>query len=205
VFEERLHSTGKAAKRLGIHFVTPKHWIYAGEVKTVRSPGGQHRIQESELRRLLGQPAKKIGAVLYARVSPSDQKSDLARPTRVLRAYAGKSGYKVVGSFEDTASGLNTSRRGLAEVFASLREGNADTVIVAWRDRLTRFGFEYLESHAADPGAKVIVVNEEEDKNPNEELVEDLLAIVTSFSGRLYGMRSRKTRKVVEAVKHAID
>jgi predicted site-specific integrase-resolvase len=89
-------------------------------------------------------------------------------------------------------------------MFDALRAGQADVVVVAWKDRLTRFGFGYLKNHAEDLGARVEVVNEQGERTPHEELVEDLLAIVTSFSGRLYGVRSNKTRKVVESVKRAV-
>jgi putative resolvase len=89
-------------------------------------------------------------------------------------------------------------------VFDALRAGQADVVVVAWKDRLTRFGFKYVKDHAEDLGARIEVVNEQEERTPHEELVEDLLAIVTSFSSRLYGMRSNKTKKAVESVKHAV-
>ena len=88
-------------------------------------------------------------------------------------------------------------------MFDALRAGQADVIVVAWKDRLTRFGFGYLENHAGDLGARIEVVNEQEEKAPQQELVEDLLSIVTSFAGRLYGMRSGK--KVLEAVRHAIS
>ena len=77
-------------------------------------------------------------------------------------------------------------------------------VVVAWKDRLTRFGFGYLEEHAEDLGARVEVVNEQEEKTPQQELVEGLLAIVASFAGKLYGARSNKTEKVVEVVERAV-
>ena len=86
-------------------------------------------------------------------------------------------------------------------MFEALRAGQADVIVVAWKDRLTRFGFRYLENHAGDLGARIEVVNEQEERAPQQELVEDLLSIVTSFAGRLYGMRSNK---VVEAVRRAI-
>ena len=78
------------------------------------------------------------------------------------------------------------------------------TISYQWKDRLTRFGFGYLKNHAEDLGARVEVVNEHEKRTPHEELVKDLLAIVTSFAGRLYGMRSNKAKKVVESVKRAV-
>jgi predicted site-specific integrase-resolvase len=102
------------------------------------------------------------------------------------------------------ASGLKEDRRGLKKVFEALRAGQADVIVVAWKDRLTRFEFRYLENHAGDLGARIEVVNEQEEKAPQRELVEDLLAIVTSFAGKLYGMRSNREKKVVEAVRRAI-
>jgi len=84
---------------------------------------------------------------------------------------------------------------GLKKVFDALRAGQADVIVVAWKDRLTRFGFRYLENHAEDLGARIEAMNEQEKKAPQQELVEDLLSIVTSFAGRLYGMRSSKTKK----------
>lgn len=202
--EEKLYSAGKAAKLLGIHFNTMKKWIYAGKVEAIKTLGGQYRIPESEIKRLLGQPAPKNQAVIYARVSSADQKDDLKRQREMLREYAKEKGYKVVATFEDVASGLKDDRRGLRKVFDVLRAGGADVVVVAWKDRLTRFGFSYLKNHAEELGTRVEVVNEREERTPHEELVEDLLAIVTSFSGRLYGMRSNKTKKVVESVKRAV-
>lgn len=202
--EEKLYSSGKAAKLLGIHFNTMKKWIYASKVKAIKTLGGQYRIPESEIRRLLGQPTPKNQAIIYARVSSADQRGDLKRQREMLQEYARGKGYKIVATVEDVASGLKDDRRGVRKVFETLRAGNADVVIVAWKDRLTRFGFRYLKNHAEDLGAKVEVVNEREERTPHGELVEDLLAIVTSFSGRLYGMRSNKTKRVVESVKRAV-
>ena len=93
------------------------------------------------------------------------------------------------------ASGLKEDRRGLKKVFEALRAGQADVIVVAWKDRLTRFGFRYLENHAGDLGARIEVVNEQEEKAPQREL-EDLLAIVTSFAGKLYGMRSNREKRL---------
>ncbi len=202
--EEKLYSTGKAARLLGIHFNTMKKWIYAGKVDAIKTLGGQYRIPESEIKRLLGQPAPKNQAIIYARVSSADRKDDLKRQREMLREYAKERGYKVVAVFEDVASGLEDDRQGLKKVFDVLRAGGADVVLVAWKDRLTRFGFGYLKNHAEELGARVEVVNEREEHTPHEELVEDLLAIVTSFASKLYGMRSNKTKKVVESVKRAI-
>jgi len=79
-----------------------------------------------------------------------------------------------------------------------------DAVVVAYKDRLTRFGFTYLKELFEAYGVKVIVAFHEEPKDYYQELVEDLIAIVTSFAGRIYGKRSRKYKRVVEAVEQAI-
>lgn len=203
--EEKLYSTGKAAELLGVSFITIKRWIYAGKIKAIKMPTKQYRVPEGEIRRLLGTPTPRNKAIIYARVSSADQKEDLKRQREMLQEYARNKKYKVVASFEDIASGLKDNRRGLKKMFDMLRAGTADVVIVAWKDRLTRFGFEYIKSHAEDFGARIDVVNEREERTPQQELVEDLLAIVTSFAGKLYGMRSNKTKKVVESVKHTIS
>ena len=118
--EEKLYSAGKAAKVLGIHFNTMKKWIYAGKVKVIKTLGGQYRIPESEIRKLLGVPTPKNQVIVYARVSSEDQKEDLKHQREMLQKYVRKGGYKTVAIFEDVASGLKDDRRGLRKVFDAL-------------------------------------------------------------------------------------
>ena len=96
--EEKLYSTGKTAKMLGIHFVALKRWIYASKVKAIKTLGGQYRISESEIRRLLGQPMPKNRAIIYARVSPADQKEDLKRQKQMLQEHAKQHGHEIVAT-----------------------------------------------------------------------------------------------------------
>ena len=111
--EDKLYSTGEAAKLLGISFITIKRWIYAGRIKAIKLPTKRYRISESEIRRLLGQSVPKNQAVIYARVSSADQKEDLERQRQMLEKYANGKKYKIIAVFEDVASGLNDARRGL--------------------------------------------------------------------------------------------
>jgi predicted site-specific integrase-resolvase len=76
-----------------------------------------------------------------------------------------------------------------------------DTIIVNYKDRLTRFGFEYLETNFNSHGATIVVLNHEEVQDPQKELVDDLIAIVTLFSGKIYGLRSHKVKKIVSGIK----
>ena len=104
----------------------------------------------------------------------------------------------------DIASGLNEKRRGLRKLFDYVVKGKVNVVAISYKDRLTRFGFKYLEEFFSSHGVRIEVVFGEEPKGLQQELIEDLIAIVTSFAGRLYGMGSRKKKKAVESVKRAI-
>ena len=85
-----------------------------------------------------------------------------------------------------------------------MNEGEVDVVVITYKDRLTRFGFRYLEAYFASHGVRIEATFGEEPRDMRQELVEDLIAIVTSFAGRLYGMGSHKKRKVVEALERAL-
>jgi len=137
-------------------------------------------------------------------VSSSDQRSDLERQVEYLKEYCSARGYNVVDVLTDVASGLNEKRRGLKKLFKYVINGEVDVVVISYKDRLTRFGFRYLEEFFNSHGVRIEVVFGEEPKDLQQELIEDLITIVTSFAGRLYGMRSHKKKKVVESVKQAI-
>ena len=105
---------------------------------------------------------------------------------------------------KDIASGLKEDRRGLRKLIEMARKRQIDAIIVAYKDRLTRFGFTYLKELFEAYGVRVIVAFHEEPKDYYQELIEDLIAIVTSFAGRIYGKRSHKYKKVVRAVEEAV-
>ena len=198
----KLYRTGKVAEMLGVHKVTVIRWIKQGKIRAVRI-GKEFRVPEDEVKRLLGGKDTNT-AVIYARVSSSDQKSDLERQIEYLKEYCSAKGYRVIDILTDVASGLNEKRRGLRKLFNYVVNGKVDVVVVSYKDRLTRFGFKYLEEFFNSHGVRIEVVFGEEPKDSQQELIEDLIAIVTSFAGRLYGKRSKKKKKVVESVKQAI-
>ena len=187
---------------LGVSRITVIRWIKQGKIRAVRL-GREFRVSEDEVKRLL--KGKVVNtAIIYARVSSSDQKSDLERQVEYLKEYCSAKGYNVVDVLTDVASGLNEKRRGLKKLFEYVVNGKVDVVVISYKDRLTRFGFKYLEEFFGSHGVRIEVVFGDEPKDLQQELIEDLITIVTSFAGRLYGMRSHKKRKVVEAVKQAI-
>jgi len=197
----------EACRRLGISYRTLKRWIYSGRIRAAMTPTGRWMIPESEVERIVGGRAesREARAVIYARVSSSDQRSDLERQIQDLMKYCSAKGYRVVDVLSDTASGLNTERRDLLKLFNYVANRQVDVVVVTYKDRLTKFGFEYLEHFFKQYGVSIEAVFGEEPKDAYQELVEDLIAIVTSFAGKLYGMRSRRKKRLIEGFKKILE
>jgi len=197
----------EVCQRLGISYSTLSRWVREGRIKAIRTAGGKFRVPESEVRRIAeGLPmSKEIKAVVYARVNSSDQKSDLERQIQYLTQYCSSKGYRVVDVLSDVASGLKTDRRGLLKLFNYVVNRQVDVVVITYRDRLTRFGFEYLEYFFNQYGVRIEVVFREEPKDVYQELVEDLIEIITSFAEKLYGMRSHKKKRLVEGFKKLLE
>ncbi len=204
---ERLLKPSEFCRIVGISYRTFKRWVSEGRIRVVRTPTGRIRVPYSEVAEILvGKPiGGEVRAVIYARVSSSDQKSDLERQIQYLTRYCSSKGYRVVDVLSDVASGLKTDRRGLLKLFDYVVNRQVDVVVVTYRDRLTRFGFEYLEHFFNQYGVRIEIAFGEEPKDAYQELVEDLVEIVTSFAGKLYGLRSRKKKRLVEGFKKLLE
>jgi len=148
--------------------------------------------------------SKEVRAVIYARVSPS-QRGDLEGQVQYLRQYCFSRGYRVVDVLSDIASGLKADRRGLLKLLDYVVNRQVDVIVVAYRDRLTRFGLEYLEYFFRQYGVRVEAALGEEPKDSRQELLEDLIEVVNSFAGRLYGLRSRRRKELVEGFKRLLE
>ena len=203
---ERLLRPKEACQRLGISYPTLARWVKEGRIKAIRTAGGKYRIPESEVRRIAeGLPAsREVRAVIYARVSSPEQKSDLEGQVQYLKQYCSSRGYKVVDVLSDVASGLKADRKGLLKLFDYVVNRQVDVVVVTYKDRLARFGLEYLEYFFRQHGVRVEAVLGDEPKESRQELVEDLVEVVSSFAGRLYGLRSRRRRELVEGFKELL-
>ncbi len=127
-------------------------------------------------------------AVLYARVSSRDQETDLERQLNRLRDFAAANNYPIIQEVKEIGSALNGRRKKLLNI---LKNPQMTLIISEHKDRLTRFGYEYLETALWATGRKILILNEEECK---DDLVQDMLDILTSFCGRLYGRRSARLR-----------
>jgi len=162
-------------------------------------------VPYSEVERFLGiRRSSEIRAIIYARVSSNNKKEDLKRQISHLTEYCIAKGYKVVDVLSDVASSLNTERKGLLKLFDYVVNRKVDVAVITYKDRLTRFGFEYLEYFFKQYNVRVEAVLGEELKDAYQELIEDLMSIITIFAGKLYGMRSQRKKKFVEGVKNLL-
>lgn len=187
-------SISQAAQLLGAHPQRLRAWEKRGLITPVRLPSGVRRYPLREIERILGMagaPAEAAGAVLYARVSTKKQADagNLERQLERLRVYARERGYRVVAEHADVASGLNQKRRGLDRVLRMAERGECRKLLIEYPDRLARFGYAFLERHLRHCGVEVDITFGIEPDDGHVELARDLLALVTSFSARLYGAR----------------
>jgi putative resolvase len=200
---KRLLSPKEAAAELGISIRTLYRWEEAGNLSTVRTVGNQRRIPIEEIARLRRRGEGKQGAergVLYARVASGSQEQEghLAQQTERLKEAARARGYEVVQIITEQASSLNERRSGMNRLLSLIGAQAADVVLVEYPDRLVRFGFSYLEQAFGWMGVRLEVLDPPKQLEPSEELVQDLLTIVTVFAGRLYGHRAKGIRKRVQ-------
>jgi len=178
------------AKEQGISYITAYRW-WRKEILPVPA-------EQIETGTIMVYPQKVAtgGVALYARVSSSDQKADLERQLGRLVTFANTSGLKVTKAISEVGSGLNGKR---GKLLVLLKDPTISTIVVEHRDRLARFGFEYIECALSAGGRKLHVVDDEE---MNDDLIQDMVDVMTSFCARLYGRRGAKNRakRALEAI-----
>lgn len=183
-----------AAEVLGVHPVTLRRWADEGRVPVVR-PGRERRFRTEELERFMGLAPRAVPRreALYVRVSgTTGQESSLAAQEAELRA---TSTGEVGGVFRDRASGLREHRPGLDRVLAMARAGQTSVVRVTHEDRLARFGSAWLRQLLERDGVLLEVAHPKGSGGGLEELLEDFTALVATFAGRMYGIRSKEAKR----------
>lgn len=188
----------KAAEILRISPETVRQWSNTGKIECQRSAAGQRVFDEDYLRSLVDPESEDSSTqhVFYIR-SSSEQDTPMKTQSKALEAAYGKP----VKVFSDKASGLNERRKGLTALLNWVNEHHGTTVCVTAKDRLTRFGFTYLEMLIQDCGGQVVVLDDEATKEPHEALMSDFMALLASFSGRFYRIRGweQQRRLLVDA------
>ena len=188
------------AKRQGVHSNTAYRWFHQGLIEGayqeptttsifVKLPNKEESVEKRNKNRV----------ILYARVSSSTNKASLDGQIERMKLYAAAKGYLIVDEVKEIASGLNENRKKFNSV---LERTDYDILLVEHKDRLIRFGYNYIEMLLKNKNQSIEIINTTESKDKTQELTEDFISIVTSFCGRLYGAnRKKKTKKIIETIK----
>lgn len=186
----------EASEFLGVSVPTMRRWENEGKITSYRTTGKHRRYDKNDLIRFKSKEDDDFKiTIAYCRVSSSDQKQDLERQIENVSNYCIAKGYqfKVIS---DLGSGLNYNKKGLKELIALICSEEINRIVINYKDRLIRFGYEMIEELCSIYNVKIEIINHTEDKTYEEELVEDVLSVITVFSSKLYGSRSHKAKKI---------
>ena len=197
------YKVNEVAKILGVTTKTIRNYDERGLLKAERTVGNHRVILRDEIIRFLAEKGmilddtlKERHDIVYARVSSHDQKNhgDLDRQALFLVEHVPDMQNPLI--LKEVGSGLNDKRKLLQQLLMMVSRREVRNVYITYKDRLTRFGFHYLETIFNACGTNIVIVKDEaEEKTVQEELVEDMMSLIASFSGKLYGMRSRKAKE----------
>lgn len=189
----------EASEFLGVSIPTLRRWETEGRIVSERTEGNHRRYDKNMLMSLKSKKGKANEKLTigYCRVSSSEQKDDLKRQKETVSNYCAIRGYQF-RIIEDIGSGLNYNKKGLNELIELISQREIDRIVVNYKDRLIRYGYEMLEKMCEINGVQIEIINHTEDKTYEEELVEDVLSVITVFSSRLYGSRSHKTKQILD-------
>ena len=195
----KYYSAKTVTQILGVTAQTLRNWDKEGKLKPsyVKSNGYRYYSEESILSYTQERKTKKnLNVVGYARVSSEKQTDDLERQVNNLKEYLSNK-YDNFDIITDIGSGINYNKPGLLKLIEKINRKEVDLIVVLYKDRLLRFGFEIVEHFANLNNVKIEVLNKL-DKTQDEELVEDLVQIITLFSCKIQGKRKSKTKQILE-------
>ena len=189
--ETKYVSTKKAKDILGVHTLTLHNWDKLGKIETMRTIGN-HRMyniekyleeNETDIKSDIDDDNKQN--ICYVRVSTHGQKDDMIRQKKYMQDR-----YPDYTIIEDIGSGINFNRKGLRKIIKMAISGKINTLVIAYKDRLTRFGFDLIEDLIKDySGGRIIIENEKNEKDKKETIVEDVLQILNVYTAKINGLR----------------
>ncbi|MDJ0618890.1 MAG: IS607 family transposase [Calothrix sp. MO_192.B10] len=193
------------AKIVGVSVKTLQRWDIQGKLPAKRTPSNYRYYTDEDLRIALGEKPKSKNreVVVYCRVSSSNQRPELKNQVKAMEEFANNCGYPVSRTISEIGGGLNFKRKKFIEMIVSMLKGEIEVIIVAHKDRMCRFAFDFVEQLAKYSDCRIIVANQTH-LSPQAELCDDLLAIVYCFSCRLYGLRSY-SKNLKKELKEAIN
>jgi predicted site-specific integrase-resolvase len=183
------------AKKLGICYKTAWRYWKAGKLDAYQTSTGTVIVREEQKR-------EEKHVYIYTRVSSAENKDNLDSQAERLVQYCMAKGYQIKGIVKEVGSGVNDNRKKLLEL---LNDNDCGIIVVEHKDRLTRFGFNYIQTLLNKQGREVEVVNEAD--NGKQDLMQDFVSIITSFCARIYGLRrsKRKTEVIIKELQNDQD
>jgi predicted site-specific integrase-resolvase len=194
---KRLVKIGEAAKLLGTTPETLRKWEATGEVIPTRKTKGGTRYYDAA--KLLNIDSGDYPTVGYARVSSNDQKDDLIRQQAMLESYCAAKGWRTE-IIKDLGSGMNYRKKGLMTLLEKILRKQIKRLVITHKDRLLRFSSELIFTLCELQGIEIVIIHKGDQPTFEEELAQDVLEIITVFSARLYGSRSKKHKKLITAL-----
>ena len=196
----------QAAEYLGVSTQTLRRWEKEGKIPSpMRTEGNQRRYDLNKIAPLKRNTSDiERQTIAYARVSSHDQKDDLQRQKKILEMYCAAQGwnYQIIA---DLGSGMNYRKKGLKKLLDGIMDAHVGRLVLTHKDRLLRFGAELIFSICESRAVEVVIINQGDEPSFEEELAQDVLEIITVFSARLYGSRSRKNKKLIGKLQEAVD
>ena len=202
----KYYSSKKVTEILGVTAQTLRNWDKEGKLKPsyVKSNGYRYYSEESILSYTQERKTKKnLNVIGYARVSSKKQSDDLERQVNNLKTYL-DSKYTDYEIITDIGSGINYTKPGLKRLIEKINRKEVDLIVVLYKDRLLSFGFELVEYFAELNNVKIEILDKI-DKNQDQELVEDLVQIITVFSCKIQGKRKAKTKEIIDEFSQKIE
>ncbi len=189
----KIYRISEFAKRIGKSSSTLRRWDKERKLIAKRSTSGQRYYDESDVRKALGvEPSEEDKKkVVYCRVSSRGQVCDLKSQVKAMEQFCLNAGIAVDEWIDEIGGGMNFERKKFLSLMERIERGEIVKLVIAHKDRLVRFGFDYFDSFAGLHGCEIVVVNQKS-LSPQQEMVEDLMAIIHTFSCRLYGLRKYK-------------
>lgn len=178
---------------------TLQKWDRDGLLKAHRSITDRRYYTHDQYLQVIGRKVGDKKLITYCRVSSAGQKNDLISQRKAVEAFCLAAGKEIHEKLEDIGSGLNYKRKNFVKLMEMVERGEVSEIVIAHKDRLVRFGFEWFDKFIQDHGVKIVIMNADS-LSPEEEMTKDLLSIIHCFSSRLYGLRKYK-KKIIEMAK----
>ena len=190
---EKTYSIGKFSKLVGVTVRTLQRWDDGGKLVSHKTATGRRFYTESQYREYMNiaKPENVRKVICYTRVSGSNQKIDLQNQIMAMEGFVVAHGKTVDEWYSDIGSGLNYKRPNFLKIMEEVETNSVAEIIIAHKDRLVRFGYEWFDGFCNRHDCKITVVNLQS-LSPEEEVTQDLLTIIDCFSFRLYGLRRYK-------------